>query len=90
MLYELRIYKTVPGRLPAINERFAKHTIGFFNKHGIGIVGWWNEIGISNQLPYILALDSLADRAKWGAFQADPGCTRYAPRPKHQDPLWRK
>ena len=36
MLYELRIYKTVPGRLPAINERFAKHTaISFFKKHGI-------------------------------------------------------
>src|SRR5574341_816846 len=75
MLYELRVYRTVPGRLPAINDRFAKHTIGFFKKHGIGIVGFWNdEIGRSNQLTYILTFDSLADReAKWTAFQADTG-----------------
>src|SRR5437773_12465872 len=75
MLHELRIYITVPGRLPAINDRFAKHTIGFFRKHGIGILGFWNdEIGTSNQLTYILSFDSMADREqKWGAFQADPG-----------------
>ena len=75
MLYELRVYRTVPGKLPAINYRFAKHTIGFFKKYDIGIVGFWNgEIGRGNQLTYILAFDSMADReAKWTAFQADPG-----------------
>jgi hypothetical protein len=75
MLYEYRRYITVPGKLPAINDRFAKHTIGFFNKYDIGIVGFWNdEIGASNQLTYILSFDSMADREqKWGAFQADPG-----------------
>ena len=75
MLYELRVYRTVPGKLPAINDRFAKHTIGFFKKHGMGIVGFWNdEIGRSNQLTYMLAFDSMADReAKFAAFQADPG-----------------
>ena len=75
MLYELRRYITVPGKLPAINDRFAKHTIGFFNKHNIGIMGFWtDEIGMSNQLTYILVFDSMADREKkWTAFQADPG-----------------
>jgi hypothetical protein len=75
MLYESRLYITVPGKLPAINDRFAKYTIGFFKKYGIGILGFWNdEIGTSNQLTYILAFDSMADREqKWGAFQADPG-----------------
>ncbi len=75
MLYELRVYRTVPGKLPAINDRFAKHTIGFFKKYDIGIVGFWNgEIGRGNQLTYILAFDSMADReAKFAAFQADPG-----------------
>lgn len=74
MLYEYRRYITVPGKLPAINDRFAKHTIGFFKKHGIGILGFWNdEIGASNQLTYILSFDSMADREqKWGAFQANP------------------
>jgi hypothetical protein len=73
MLYEARIYKTVPGRLPALNDRFANHTIGLFKKHGIGILGFWtDEIGTSNQLTYILTFDSMADReTKWTAFQAD-------------------
>ena len=75
MLHELRIYTVVPGRLPALNDRFAKHTTGFFKKHGIGILGFWtDEIGTSNQLTYILTFESLADReARWTAFQSDPG-----------------
>jgi hypothetical protein len=75
MLYEARIYMTVPGRLPALNDRFANHTLGFFKKHGIGVFGFWtDEIGASNRLTYILTYDSMADReAKWGAFQADTG-----------------
>ena len=75
MIYELRIYDTVPGRLPALNERFANHTVGFFEKHNIHVVGFWTEdIGTSNRLVYMLGYDSLADReAKWSAFQADPG-----------------
>ncbi len=74
MLYEYRRYITVPGKLPAINDRFAKYTIGFFKQHGIGILGFWNDdIGASNQLTYILSFESLADREqKWGAFQANP------------------
>ena len=74
MLYESRIYITVPGKLPALNDRFAKHTMGFFKKYGIGMLGFWtDEIGTSNQLTYILQFDSMADReTKWSAFQADP------------------
>ena len=74
MLYESRIYVTVPGRLPAINDRFAKHTMGFFTKHGIGMLGFWtDEIGTSNRLTYILRFDSMAERERlWGAFGADP------------------
>ncbi|PKB65254.1 MAG: NIPSNAP family protein [SAR202 cluster bacterium Io17-Chloro-G2] len=74
MIYELRTYETIPGRLPALNARFADHTVGFFKRHGIHIVGFWTEdIGTSNQLVYMLGFDSLADReAKWAAFQADP------------------
>ena len=73
MLYESRIYKAVPGRLPDINARFANHTIGFFRQYEIGMLGFWtDEIGASNQLTYILSFDSLADRAeKWAAFQSD-------------------
>ena len=75
MLYECRIYDAVPGNLPALNERFANHTTGFFRKHGIGMLGFWtDEIGTSNRLTYIVTFENMADReARWGAFQADPG-----------------
>jgi hypothetical protein len=74
MLYELRTYSAMPGRLPDLHKRFSEITMGFFKKHGIRVVGFWtNEIGGPNdQLLYILAYDSLADREKkWGAFLAD-------------------
>ena len=73
MIYESRIYKAVPGRLPDINARFANHTVGFFKQYDIGMMGFWtDEIGASNQLTYILSFDSVTDRAeKWAAFQAD-------------------
>jgi hypothetical protein len=48
--------------------------MGFFKKHSIQVVGFWtNELGgSSDQLIYMLAYDSLADREKkWGAFFAD-------------------
>jgi hypothetical protein len=74
MLYELRTYSAMPGRLPDLHKRFSEITMGFFKKHGIPVVGFWtNEIGGPNdQLLYILAYESLADREKkWGAFLAD-------------------
>ena len=75
MLYELRVYDAMPGKLPALNDRFADHTVGFFKKHDIGILGFWTaEIGTSNQLTYILNFDSMADREKkFAAFGADRG-----------------
>ena len=73
MLHELRVYETMPGKLPALNDRFANHTTGFFKNHGIGMLGFWtDEIGDSNKLTYILSFDSMADREqKMTAFQAD-------------------
>jgi hypothetical protein len=89
MLYELRIYDTMPGKLPMLNERFAKHTIGFFKKHDIGILGFWtSEIGTSNRLTYILTFDSMGDREKkWGAFQADPGWQRVRAETERDGPI---
>jgi len=74
MLYELRTYSAMPGRLPDLHKRFAEITLGYFKKYGIQVVGFWTyEIGgASDQLIYILAYESLADREKkWGAFLAD-------------------
>ncbi|MBC7880238.1 MAG: NIPSNAP family protein [Anaerolineae bacterium] len=75
MIYELRIYHAMPGRLPALLSRFQHHTLRIWEKHGIRQAGFWTTlIGESNhQLTYMLAWDSLADREeRWGAFLADP------------------
>lgn len=74
MLYELRIYECVPGRLPALHERFRNTTIRKFTEHGITCVGFWvDKYGVSNRLTYIIQSESEADREqKWGAFTADP------------------
>lgn len=75
MIVELRIYHCVPGRLPALHDRFTTHTLGFFERHGIEQIGFWTTLaGPSNHtLTYLLKWESLAERErKWNAFQADP------------------
>lgn len=75
MIYELRIYHCLPGKLPALLKRFENATLKIWEKHGIRQAGFWTvAIGGSNHdLYYLLAWDSLADRdKKWAAFAADP------------------
>ena len=75
MIYELRVYHAVPGRLPALVKRFETVTLALWKKHGIRPAGFWTvAIGGSNQdLYYLLQWESLAEREKtWGAFMSDP------------------
>jgi hypothetical protein len=75
MIHELRIYECVPGRLPDLNQRFSTITLKLWERHGIRQAGFWTTlIGDStNDLTYLLAWDSLAERErKWNAFAADP------------------
>jgi hypothetical protein len=74
MIYELRIYETIPGRLGALNNRFRNVTLKIFERYGIKSVGYWEDvIGISNRLTYILAWEDMAHRERsWNAFAADP------------------
>ena len=75
MLYELRIYHCVPGRLPDLLKRFDTITLGIWQRHGIQQAGFWTtEVGESNHnLIYLVAYESMADREKkWAAFSTDP------------------
>ena len=75
MIYEMRVYRCVPGRLPALLNRFANITLKIWERHGIKQAGFFTTlIGESNQeLTYLLAWESLADRdKKWTAFATDP------------------
>ena len=74
MIYESRVYTALPGRMPALLARFEKVTLGFWEKYGIRQVGFFTTVigPHSNDLTYLLAWESLAEREqKWGAFQAD-------------------
>ncbi len=76
MIYELLTYSAMPGCLPDLHKRFADVTIGYFGKYGIQVVGFCtNDIGgASDQLIYILACESLADREKkWGKVSRRQG-----------------
>src|SRR3984957_10363175 len=75
MIYELRVYRCVPGRKPALLFRFENETLRMWENHGIRQAGFWTTlIGRSSQeIIYMLAWDSMAERVKrWRAVLADP------------------
>ena len=75
MIYELRIYRCVPGRMPALLKRFETITLKIWDRVGIKQAGFWTTlIGESNMdLTYLLAWESLAERERiWTIFQSDP------------------
>lgn len=75
MIYELRIYHAIPGKLAALVDRFRKTTVRLWKKHDIRPVGFWTvDIGDStNDLYYMLQWDDLQHRERaMSAFQSDP------------------
>jgi hypothetical protein len=72
-VYELRTYTTLPGRLPALNKRFADHTMKLFAKHGMRNEMYWIPMDEENKLIYVISHASreAADKS-WKAFQSDP------------------
>ena len=79
MIYELRIYDALPGRMPALLKRFETQTLRIWERMGIRQGGFWTTvIGPSHlQLTYMLVWESMAEReAKWEAFMTDPEWSR--------------
>jgi hypothetical protein len=75
-VYELRVYHTLPGKLPDLLTRFREHTTKLFEKHGLKNVAYWTPVDEpqkSNTLIYIILHPSReAAAANWKAFQDDP------------------
>ena len=44
MIYELRIYHCVVGRLPALLKRFETTTLELWQRHGIRQAGFWTVL----------------------------------------------
>jgi|SRR5579863_2259579 hypothetical protein len=90
MICELRVYESIPGRLPDLLARFNDHTLRIWEKHGIRQVGFWTTlVGESNnRLTYLLAWDSLADReTRWTAFANDPAWLKVKNESEKNGPL---
>ena len=73
MLYELRIYHTFPGRLPAIHKRFMDVTLDLFKKHGIKVCDFFENADGEETIYYICEFADRPQRdAAFAAFGADP------------------
>lgn len=75
MIYEMRLYRCVPMRLPALLNRFQNVTLALWEKHGICQAGFFTTVvgESNNDLTYFLAWESMAERErKWTAFMNDP------------------
>jgi hypothetical protein len=75
MITELRVYTTLPGRLPALLARFREHTLKIWDRLGIRQGGFYTTLvgPDTNQLTYLLHWESLAEREqKWAVFSSDP------------------
>ena len=85
MLYEYRVYETLPGRLPNINARFRDHTMKIFEKHGIKNIGYFTaDVGdYSDRLIYISASRTPPTANAHGRHSATtPNGRKFAPNPK--------
>ena len=75
MIHELRIYHAMPGKMPALLNRFDTITLKIWERHGIRQAGFWTVlVGESNHdLYYLLEWESMAEREeKFTAFMNDP------------------
>jgi NIPSNAP len=76
VVYELRIYHVVSGKLDALVARFRDHTMKLFAEHGMKSVAYWtalDEPAKSSTFIYILEHPSReAAATNWKAFQDDP------------------
>src|SRR5271156_6085881 len=75
-VFELRVYHTVPGKVPALESRFRDTTSKLLAKHDLKVVGYWVPEGApawDNTFIFLVAHSSQEEAKKnWSAFVADP------------------
>lgn len=75
-IFELRTYRSSPGNLEALSNRFRDKTLPLFAEHGIGVTGFWlapdTDDATTGTLVYICEFESqeLAD-SSWATFRTD-------------------
>jgi hypothetical protein len=75
MIFELRKYTTMPGKMPELLKRFENHTLRLFTKHNMNVVGFWSiETGDNsdNEMLYLLAFKDYDHlETSWNEFLID-------------------
>ena len=70
-IFELRVYHSVPGKLPALEARFRDVTSKLLAKHNLNVVGYW--VSDENTFVWIVAHSSREEAKKnWDVLRADP------------------
>ncbi|MBO7743517.1 NIPSNAP family protein [Paenibacillus sp. MWE-103] len=72
MIYELRIYKLFPGKLDHIRRRFADHTFRIFERLGMQVCDFWEDMEDEPKLYYVMRYESMEERVRqWETFVQD-------------------
>ena len=74
LIYEIRLYTIVPGRMDVHHERFRNHLPRLFERHGIKNVGRWTTAAgtCAPMFIYMMAYADLTDReCQWKSFYQD-------------------
>ncbi len=75
-VFELRVYHTLPGKVPALESQFRDTTSKLLAKHDLKVVGYWVPEGTpdwDNTFIFLVAHSGPAEAKKnWDAMRADP------------------
>ena len=77
-VFELRIYRDLPGKLPVMESRFRDKTSKLLAKHNLDVLGYWTAEDRSattgeNTFVFLLAHNSTEEAKKnWKAMVEDP------------------
>jgi hypothetical protein len=73
-LFELRIYHSVPDKLPLMESRFRETTSKILARHHLNVVGYWvTENASDNSFVFLFAHESREEaKRNWEAFRLDP------------------
>ena len=75
MIHELRVYRCLPNRMPALLKRFESAALRLWDKHGIRQAGLWTTmIGASNKTSPTCWLGNRSPSASenGASFTSDP------------------
>jgi NIPSNAP protein len=79
-VFELRVYHTVPGKVPALESIF-RDVSKLIAKHDLHVVGYWvpnDDPAWANTFIYLVAHPSQEEAKKnWDALHADPAFPEY-------------